>query len=195
MGIFSCFDSNPNNCILCLSNLPVELLYFKTIVLSNYIELQWQTASEVNNDYFTVERSTNGINWTIIASIDGAGNSSNLLNYSTTDENPLYGLLYYRLRQTDFNGKFEYSEVKIVNNISPNYQQIFTNTNNNTITITGKESELSEVIIHNALGHDVTHLTQRITANQKQLVIDLSKLNSGIYWIKTKNTTYKLYKQ
>jgi len=90
------------------SGLPVELLYFNNSVASNQVVLNWATSSETNNDFFTIERSTDGVSFEIIATISGAGNSNSILTYHFADENPINGTSYYRLKQTDFDGKFEY---------------------------------------------------------------------------------------
>lgn len=99
---FSLGSSSSNN------PLPIKLLSFNALPVSNGIEINWITASEENNDFFTIERSLDGINSEIITTVDGAGNSNSKLSYSYIDENPESGISYYRLKQTDFDGKFEY---------------------------------------------------------------------------------------
>jgi hypothetical protein len=84
--------------------LPVTLLSFNAVPNSEVVLTNWQTASEVNNNYFTVERSADGIEFLSIGTVKGAGNSASLRSYKWTDENPLPGVSYYRLRQTDFDG-------------------------------------------------------------------------------------------
>ncbi len=85
--------------------LPIELLFFKASCENNSTKLSWATASETNNDYFSVEKSQDGFTFENINNIPGAGNSNNTLFYSATDEKPFSGTTYYRLKQTDFNGK------------------------------------------------------------------------------------------
>ena len=91
--------------------LPIELLSFNAISLKNKIELKWTTATEINNDYFTLEKSTDAVNFTTIATVKGAGNSNKVLNYQHFDENPVIGINYYRLKQTDFDGAFKYTQI------------------------------------------------------------------------------------
>ena len=91
--------------------LPVEFLNFNAKRQSNKVSLEWATASESNNAYFTVERSTDALNFTPIRSVNGMGNSDKLINYNCFDENPLNELTYYRLKQTDLNGKYSYSAI------------------------------------------------------------------------------------
>jgi len=91
--------------------LPIELISFKAACNKGSVYLKWVTASEINNDYFTLERSTDAINWTIIGTVDGAGNSNQNINYSYVDNEPYNGVSYYRLKQTDFDGQFKYSNI------------------------------------------------------------------------------------
>lgn len=109
--------------------LPVELVEFSGTAEADYNHLKWITASETNNDYFTIERSTDGMTFVELGRVDGAGNSTQLLNYYFNDMNPAEGTNYYRLKQTDFNGQFTYSSMisldfhrgnMSVNNIRPN---------------------------------------------------------------------------
>jgi hypothetical protein len=95
--------------------LPVELLYFLAEESKNNVELAWATASEKNNDHFTVYRSLDGNNWEEISRVTGAGNSNNINNYTFTDNNPLNGTSYYKLRQTDFDGRYEDFKIVSVN--------------------------------------------------------------------------------
>ena len=90
--------------------LPIELIAFHAIPRDKVVDLVWVTNSEVNNDYFTIERSQNMINIDIIGTVDGAGNSSTTLNYRLVDERPYEGYSYYRLKQTDNDGRSVYSD-------------------------------------------------------------------------------------
>lgn len=85
------------------SLLPVSLLYFKASVESQNVLLSWATASEINNDFFTIEKSTDGIRFWELANVKGAGNSLELITYQWRDKSP-FSKTYYRLSQTDFDG-------------------------------------------------------------------------------------------
>lgn len=88
--------------------LPVTLTDFSAKAdKDNKVSLTWSTISEKNNDYFTVERSADGLEFSELAQVDGAGSSTMLMDYVAKDEHPLNGTSYYRLRQTDFDGKDE----------------------------------------------------------------------------------------
>lgn len=91
------------------SPLPVNLISFSGEVVNKQIELNWETASEINNDYFSIEKSLDGINYEEINKVKGSGNSSLPIQYLYIDENPFIGTFYYRLKQVDFNGTYEYS--------------------------------------------------------------------------------------
>ncbi len=92
--------------------LPIELIAFNATALENQVHLSWTTASEENNAYFSVERSSDGEHFSTIGELQGAGTSNTILNYRYTDREPLIGRSYYRLKQIDFNGNFSYSNIK-----------------------------------------------------------------------------------
>jgi hypothetical protein len=98
------------------TGLPIELLEFGAEVTNEeYVRLKWITASETNNDYFLVEKSKNAKDWKQVDKVNGAGNSSATLHYESLDKNPFPGVSYYRLKQTDYDGRFSYSNVVSVN--------------------------------------------------------------------------------
>jgi hypothetical protein len=90
--------------------LPIDLLSFTAKYQDGKVLLNWATGSEINNDYFTLERSRDAVSAEIIGFVDGAGNSSQTLHYEFIDHDPLPGISYYRLKQTDYDGSFEYSQ-------------------------------------------------------------------------------------
>ncbi len=94
--------------------LPIDLLSFEVEKQANSTRLTFTTALEQNNSHFQIERSPNGAQFEEIGRIPGAGNSSTILEYTFTDEKPLQGVNYYRLKQVDFDGQFSYSPVVTV---------------------------------------------------------------------------------
>ena len=98
--------------------LPIELLSFTADLNNSSVDLKWQTVSEINNDYFTLEKSSDGLTWQAFEEQPGAGNSSTILNYLAIDLSPFKGVSYYRLKQTDFNGSYQYSNIESVNFIT-----------------------------------------------------------------------------
>ncbi len=89
------------------SPLPVELLSYSAYKKDEVVQLVWSTASEINNDFFSIERSGNGKDWSLLGKIRGAGNSTNIKEYSILDNEPLQEVAYYRLSQTDYDGRTE----------------------------------------------------------------------------------------
>lgn len=103
--------------------MPILLLSFTAYQHQRSIKIEWVTASEINNDYFVLELSTDLQNWNIVTYVQGAGDSNSLLKYSYVDENPYHGISYYRLTQHDFDGKFEVFSPAAVNfSISDNFR-------------------------------------------------------------------------
>ncbi len=99
--------------------LPVELITFTGELNSdNQVLLSWRTATEKNNDFFTVERSVNGLTFEAIGTVSGNGTSSQPHDYTFTDPSPAEGTNYYRLRQTDFNGRSETFNIVAVDYIT-----------------------------------------------------------------------------
>ncbi len=96
--------------------LPISLVSFEANVSIDNVQLNWTTTSETNNDFFTIQKSKDAVNFENIIQVDGAGNSTSIIHYMDIDRNPYNGLSYYRLAQTDFNGVVSYS-----NNVSVVY--------------------------------------------------------------------------
>jgi hypothetical protein len=109
-GTFSVNDFTFNG----FAPLPVELTFFEANSVKNNSVLTWSTATELNNDHFQVERSADGRSFDAIGKVNGAGTSYETLHYAFTDEKPLAGWNYYRLKQVDFDGQYAYSPVRAV---------------------------------------------------------------------------------
>jgi len=176
--------------------LPVELLYFDAELLKkNQVNLTWKTATEINNDYFIIQRSLNTQTWEEIGQINGAGNSSQILTYNYIDNNPYTGISYYRLKQTDFNNAFSYSQIKVINSKELFFINTFPNPSSGefNFSIYSKNEDLIEVNLYNNLG--------QLIKNQKLLVnegINLFKrtfsyLNKGNYTIQINSSNKLLY--
>jgi hypothetical protein len=107
LSSFSSFSAVGNQGVV----LPIELVSFKALAKDNVVELNWQTASEVENDFFTVERSFDGFDFRTIGIVDGAGNSSHTIDYELLDKDYGKAINYYRLKLTDFNGEETFSKI------------------------------------------------------------------------------------
>ncbi len=110
------YSALSNNVDFSNSPLPIEFIYFNAKAINNSVQLEWATATEVNNDFFTIERSMDGKWWDVVTHINGAGNTNHLTRYDFIDNNPYSGISYYRLKQTDYDGKYEYFAPVAVNN-------------------------------------------------------------------------------
>ncbi len=170
--------------------LPIELISFDARSNLKVVDLNWSTASEKNNDYFTIEKTKDGIRFDVVETIDGAGNSTSVLNYSTKDNSPYAGVSYYRLKQTDFNGAFTYSDLKMVDfqsstdftfDVYPNPN----NGNNFNVLINADQGMDVLVVVYDAIGkksYSKVIITQH--SGQNVFFIDPSiKLSSGFYMI------------
>lgn len=182
--------------VLC-GTLPIELLEFSThLNLQNHVELRWKTASEINNDHFSIERSKDAINWEIIQQVKGAGNSTEIKAYIAIDYSPFSGTSYYRLKQTDFNGEFSYSGIQSVSTIQQKEAlSIYPNPTDHLVTIIGNRNELNQIKIFDILGQDVTYKVVLVENNITNLTLSLTNLPSGIYFFKTANEVRKVYKR
>jgi hypothetical protein len=184
-------------CASC-SMLPIELLYF-TATDSDYdrqVDLNWETASETDNDYFTIERSANGADWIEIADVDGAGTSSINIKYHEVDKNALFGNSYYRLKQTDLNGEFDYSPIVQVNQNNIQEIKLYPNPANSGDEVvlnfpSGHESNV-DVNILSIDGKLVYQATFDISETH-QVIIDIGvEFIPGLYLVKTNLLTAKL---
>lgn len=164
--------------------LPIELIEFTaTLQESKQTNLSWATSSEKNNDFFTLEKSLDGINWFEIGRVKGIGTAETVTNYSFIDVNTVEGIQFYRLKQTDFDGKFSYSNKVFVNiNAQPSKVDVFPVPAKNTLNLNlnFELNDIATIVIYNAMGQKVIE-TQSTTASA---TIDISELKSGIYVVK-----------
>ncbi len=176
--------------------LPIELLSFDAKWNGEVVDLVWSTASETDNDFFTVERSQDAQGWEVVIVVEGAGNSVSILNYRASDESPFLGVSYYRLKQTDFDGQYSYSQVVgvVINEFEDLETNIYPNPTSSQITLEGIKPEL-EFRVFNLLGEDITPIVKAINISDTKIIMDLSALSPGLYTLRTKTSSYKLIKQ
>ena len=119
--------------------LPIELVNFDAYWEGDKVRLWWSTATEINNDYFTIERSSDGRSFAPLFTRKGAGHSAEKRDYEEIDSNPSAGVNYYRLKQTDFDGVFSYSPLAVVNPIFSKKSsfQLFPNPTSGPLTLSG----------------------------------------------------------
>gem|GEM_PF-2544261 len=168
--------------VIPISLLPVEFVDFKAEGFNQDTKLSWETYSELNNDYFIIERSSDGTNWENILRVEGVGNSSEILSYKSVDEAPLSGLSYYRLKQVDFNGTSTYSGIETVMHSSSFNYKIFPNPTEGDITIhiNNKESANLLIQIYNLRGEIIENINLNSDAEYN---IKLPEV-LGLYFIK-----------
>lgn len=162
-----------------LSVLPIELKKFDLVLHNEQTKLLWSTASETNNDYFTIERSVDGSRFDIIGEINGAGNSQSELAYEFIDKRPVSGINYYRIKQTDFDGMFTYTEIKSVRH------KLTTNLSITPLTTEGRlqvnsDLESYSLEVYNIAGQQVKSFNS-LSLDQQ---ISIDDLNTGLYFIK-----------
>lgn len=155
--------------------LPITLTTFFTEVANNSIQLQWQTATELNNDYFEIQHSDGGMQWNTLATVKGAGNSSKVLDYNFTDYNPVLGINYYRLKQVDYNGDYTFSKIKSAVYTSNTTTLLFPNPVGEYLEL---NSSVALIQIFNVSGKMV------LESNAENGKVDVSELSSGTYFIK-----------
>ena len=179
---------------LGVAPLPIELISFEAEIDNTSVKLTWKTASEINNDFFTIERSDNATSFEELAQIPGSGNSNNIREYQHYDDSPIMGTSYYRLKQTDFDGKYEY--VKL---IAINYNQdedgictlkVYPNPCVGSCTINLEDCPLADsqvdVELYDAFGKKIIN---RITPKSKDQDISFylnssNNLSPGVYIVK-----------
>jgi hypothetical protein len=176
--------------------LPIELLNFEAKVVGSHVELEWSTLSELNNDYFTVERSYDAVNFEAVSAVSGAGNSNIRLTYNARDYDPYPGVSYYRLKQTDFNGNFSYSGIEAVvfssgaiidMVLSPNPV-----INDVAIQLSGKVFKNPTLTIRDVRGQKVYEEIFELRRNDDRILVDMSLFSSGLYFITAAEGTIKV---
>ncbi len=159
--------------------LPVELIHFKGKKVENGNLLNWSTASEQNNQGFEIERSSNGQDWKIIDFIIGAGTTTEQQDYEYLDKSISTTTTYYRLKQIDFDGKYEYSNIiQIEPHKSKSQIHIFPNPATEILTIDVTQPTLIQII--NVSGQIVKEKIMQNTGT-----INISNLSKGVYFLKT----------
>ncbi len=157
--------------------LPVELTYFQGKVQNKTNALSWQTQTEENNDYFEVQHSTNGREFSTLDKVAGNGTTSDVQNYNYTHKNVTSSDNYYRLKQVDFDGEFEYSDIIYLQNDTRDTPvAIYPNPARELITYEGTAATLTFFDIQ---GRRVMQQTAINTGT----AIDISTLRSGVYTI------------
>jgi hypothetical protein len=180
--------------------MPVRLVSFESKVNNaNEVTLAWQTTEEENASYFAVERSVDGITFAEIGRVNAAGNSNAKLDYSWNDKNPAdVKVIYYRLREVDHDGRSQMSRiiaVQLHGSAGPDIV-IVPNPSSGSeaqVMLIGAETLKGELILSNLSGHVLKNYP--VTLTDKPEMLDTSKLQPGVYFIKIKTTEMDIVKK
>lgn len=181
------FASNSSS----VNPLPVELIYFNGRLDEGQVQLDWATASELNNSHFEIERSSDGVLFDQIGSVDGNGTTNELKKYAFTDRRPSIGTSYYRLRQVDYNGNFEYSSIIPISNegvgfnvvVAPNPATV----DNLNLLVQSDDVTPLNVTLHDLFGRTIVSKT--ITFEEYQAGANLvaeENIKPGLYLLKVR---------
>jgi len=195
-------DANGNSCLYnnsgsLVSVLPIELLDFTAKPCNNNVCLNWKTATETNNKMFTLEKTKNAVNYDFVATVDGAGNSTTIREYSNVDYAPYEGISYYRLKQTDYDGKFTYSSLIMVDfthaatlefgmDVYPNPST----GENISLAVNASKGKEILVVVYDVAGRE-SYSKVFISEQDSKNVFALDpsgKLAAGIYFVQIQNT-------
>ena len=200
---FDIIDSNVFS-LTVTTPLPIEIVSFTANLYENNskVVLNWTTAIQTNNSYFSIEKTKDNVNFDLVGVIEGAGISDQLLQYSLIDDKPYSGISYYRLKQTDFNGHSQSFNLVQVNNvensINSNSFSIYPNPGNgNDVNILIKNCSVGEnfsVVIYDFTGHQIIDQNYKISNNGMSVypILKDSELKPGIYLV-SGNSNGKTY--
>jgi hypothetical protein len=191
-------NGSANSGIIVVSTgvLPVELLYFKVENRKEDVGLSWATASQLNTDHFTVERTIDFKTWSPVCTQKAAGTIHTTVSYTDADAFPVSGLSYYRLKTTDTDGKVHYSQAVDINREATGGVMIFPNPASEELNIVSvKEHALTDFTLFDLTGKAV-EMTIKVTGTNK-VAIDTGNLSKGLYFLKLSDaagpgTLYKI---
>lgn len=174
--------------------LPVTLLSFNAKAVEKEGEygvvLSWRTSSEINNDYFTVERSKDGVEFEELFNMPGAGNSNDINNYVSVDEDPFKGVSYYRLKQTDFDGKVEYFDMVAVDISNITNLKLYPNPVNSFLTLSLEsklENSTIKLSVYNTQGRLILNQSNSLDKGMNNIQLNMEKYAQGMYFISIEN--------
>ena len=167
--------------------IPVELTSFTASVVGNGVQLQWATATETNNQGFEIQRGINNRDLVTVGFVKGNGTTTEQHSYSYVDNNELMGSVYYRLKQIDFNGKYDYSNVVEVTKVVTSYAlaQNYPNPFNPTTAITYSipQNTFVTLKVYDVIGREVAELVNgEVEAGVHNVNFNGYDLTSGVYF-------------
>jgi len=160
--------------------LPVELTRFMATGYKDFNQINWTTLSETNSDYFTLQRSKNGQDWSDVTNVKAQGFSTSTTNYTFKDFKFYTGVTYYRLKQVDFNGDVYFSSAISVLQTNKQILSIFPNPVKDLLTVSISDKRISKVELMSQTGK----MLKIVDTNTNSLTINLKGYHSGIYILK-----------
>lgn len=183
---------------LAQTPLPIELISFDAKAIDEeQVQLDWKTASEINNDYFTIERSVDGQEWVTVARKAGALHSNTIRTYKAMDLDPVMGVSYYRLKQVDRDGRWSVSHVRKVHLTTSDLAdvRVYPNPAEDQVTLSGLDVDVEQLKVFNAYGQEVTTAVTLQKVAEKMMVVQMDALSPGIYWLATPDQAFKVVRQ
>lgn len=184
-----------NNEEVAVAALPEVLLSFDAVFDSKKVELTWSSNSEINNNFYSVEKSKDGIVFEEVVSIKGFGNNSSLISYFEADYNPFDGISFYRLKQTNANGIIVSSRLVSINNIYSSNSLSLNTGEDHSSNLLGSENKEVIVVLRNEKG--IETYSKVIIDQEKKVIVSTdneTKLDIGTYLV-IASSDNKLYSQ
>lgn len=176
----------------CSTPLPVQLVSFRATPEEKEVQLTWITASEVDNDYFMVEKSTDGKSFSELTRVKGAGNSTEVLHYSTTDNYPHGGKNYYRLSQVDYNGTVSRSQtVEVGFKMKDPEIKIFPNPAQAQFTVSVSDQYAFDLVITDMNGRVFASFDNQLNKTE----VNSADFQNGVYFLKIMSLNAVYYKK
>ena len=173
-----------SSCANPCTPLPIKLISFNAVPTNDYINVIWKTIQEIDNNYFTIERSSDGIHFTTIEIVSAIQKGSSIATYSKYDYYPLPGTSYYRLKQTDFNGIFSYSNIVAVSTQNNKTDWVLypnpSKDGNFTIKSNMNATEIISITVIDVTGN----IVRRFDTSDYESEIQVSNLSSGLYIVR-----------
>lgn len=169
------------------SPLPVAFSTFTALRKGRSAILEWETLTESNNDYFSIEHATDARNFTAIGQVPGQGTTFTPQIYSFTDQQPYPGINYYRLRQVDFDGRFEYSEIRSVPfPVEPDELFVYPNPSQGTfhIQVPRSSTETADLQLFDSQGRMLRQIVVGDNTNLSNTFLGKAELSPGLYFLK-----------
>jgi hypothetical protein len=177
-------------------SLPVTWLSFEGSYLGDAIHLNWATGSEENNSHFEIERSVDGRDWLLLTTVNGSGTSIEINRYQSVDNNPNPNINYYRLKQVDFDGAFDYSNTIVLSkgNVNAFNLNVFPNPAIDHIVVTwNKNHRNGQLEVTDLNGHVLQSIETKLSGNIHRF--DLSNYDQGVYLVRYTSDNYSSTKK